>query len=75
MGSNLAFVIVFDQLMMRLRSMNVLTAWNWLQDRMQAFEAVMVRRETVVRFLLARFLLMLAMVLGFWLGVRQDLHS
>jgi len=59
--------------MIRLRSMNLIRAWNWLQDRLQAFEAVMVRRENVIRFLLVRFLLMFTMVLGFWLGVRRSL--
>lgn len=44
-----------------------------LQQRLQAFEAVMIRRENVIRFLVARFVLMLTMVLGFWVGVRHTL--
>ena len=49
------------------------TAWARLQDRLQAFESVMVRRENVIRFLVGRFVLMLIMVLGFWVGIRSSL--
>jgi len=41
--------------------------WRTLQQHLQAFEATLLTRENVIRFLSARFLLMLAMVLGFWL--------
>jgi len=41
--------------------------WRTLQQRLDAFEAALLTRENVIRFLSARFLLMLAMVLGFWL--------
>jgi uncharacterized membrane protein len=49
------------------------TAWKRLQERLQAFEAYMVRRENVIRFLIGRFVLMLMMVLGFWVGIRSSL--
>jgi hypothetical protein len=49
------------------------SAWNRLQTWLQSVESVMVRRENVIRFLVVRFLLMLTMVLGFWIGVRYGL--
>lgn len=42
-----------------------------LQERLKALEAVIFKRENVIRFLILRFLLMLAMVIGFWAGIRQ----
>jgi hypothetical protein len=48
-------------------------AWKQLQAQLQAFESTMVRRENVIRFLLGRFLLMLAMVVGFWVAIRNTL--
>jgi hypothetical protein len=51
------------------------TAWTQLQQRLQSLEAVLIRRENVIRFLVARLLLMLVMVLGFWLVVRPPLLS
>jgi hypothetical protein len=44
-----------------------------LQDQLQIVESVMVRRENVIRFLVGRFLLMLTMVIGFWIGIRNTL--
>ena len=44
-----------------------------LQDLLQAFESAMVRRENVIRFLVGRFLLMLTMVIGFWIAIRNAL--
>jgi hypothetical protein len=41
--------------------------------RLQDLEASMLRREAVIRFLLARFGLMLGMVLLFWIGTRHRL--
>ena len=49
------------------------SAWNRLQTWLQSIESVMVRRENVIRFLVVRFLLMLTMVFGFWIGVRHGL--
>lgn len=43
-----------------------------LQDRLLALEAAMLRRENVIRFLVGRFLVMLMMVLGFWIGIRRS---
>lgn len=48
-------------------------AWKQLQAQLQAFEASMVRRENVIRFLIGRFLLMLAMIVGFWVAIRSSL--
>jgi hypothetical protein len=48
-------------------------AWKQLQAKPQAFESMMVRRENVIRFLLGRFLLMLTMVVGFWVAIRNSL--
>jgi len=44
-----------------------------LQAQLQIAESVMVRRENVIRFLVGRFLLMLTMVIGFWVGIRNTL--
>jgi hypothetical protein len=55
--------------------MDFIATWTQLQERLQAFEAVMLRRESVIRFLLARLLLMLTMVLIFWVGVQHTLGS
>ena len=44
-----------------------------LQDQLQIVDSVMVRRENVIRFLVGRFLLMLTMVIGFWIGIRNTL--
>lgn len=41
-----------------------------LQARLDALEMAMMKRENVIRFLVARFLVMLAIVLGFWAGIR-----
>jgi MFS-type transporter involved in bile tolerance (Atg22 family) len=46
-----------------------------LQKRLQAIETTMMKRENVIRFLIARFLLMGAMVVAFWVGVRYALES
>ena len=56
----------------RIRSMDI-AAVKRLQDLLQAFESAMVRRENVIRFLVGRFLLMLSMVIGFWIAVRNTL--
>lgn len=42
------------------------------QARLQAFEASLMRRETVIRFLVARLVLMLGMVLAFWIAMRHS---
>lgn len=47
--------------------------WKALQARMQTFESAMIRRENVIRFLVGRLLLMLAMVIGFWVTIRSTL--
>ena len=47
------------------------SAWKSLQVWLHNLESTMVRRENVIRFLVARFLLMFVMVLGFWVGVRH----
>jgi hypothetical protein len=44
-----------------------------LQKHLEAIESSMMKRENVVRFLIARFLLMAAMVIGFWAGIRRTL--
>lgn len=41
-----------------------------LQKRLQAIETTMMKRENVIRLLIARFLLMGAMVVAFWVGLR-----
>jgi hypothetical protein len=46
-----------------------LQLWRTLQQRLDTFEAALLTRKNVIRFLSARFLLMLAMVLGFWLAL------
>lgn len=42
-----------------------------LQDRITALETMLMKRENVIRFLVIRLLLMLAMVVGFWAAMRQ----
>jgi hypothetical protein len=42
-----------------------------LQARITAVETTLMKRENVIRFLVVRLLLMLAMVLGFWAAMRQ----
>lgn len=49
------------------------TALKRLQAVLQHIETTMVRRENVIRFLVGRSLLMLAMVVGFWLAMRNSL--
>ncbi|NBW62035.1 MAG: hypothetical protein EBR33_02165 [Synechococcaceae bacterium WB4_1_0192] len=49
------------------------TALKRLQTVLQHIETTMVRRENVIRFLVGRSLLMLAMVVGFWLAMRNSL--
>jgi len=49
------------------------TALKRLQAVLQRIETTMVRRENVIRLLVGRFLLMLAMVVGFWLAMRNSL--
>ena len=49
---------------------------NWsplanVQQQIEALEQVLMRRNNVIRLLGARLLLMLAMVVGFWLTMRQ----
>jgi hypothetical protein len=44
-----------------------------LQKRLEAIETRMMKRENVIRFLIARFLLMGAMVVAFWVGLRNAL--
>lgn len=46
-------------------------AWRGLQQRMQRIEMAMTRRENVIRFLVARLLLMVTMVIGFWAVMRH----
>jgi len=46
---------------------------TWLQKHLEAIESSMMKRENVIRFLVARFLLMAAMVIGFWAGIRRTL--
>lgn len=50
-------------------------AWTRSQRRLQTMETSLLRRENVIRFLLARFLLMGSMVIGFWLLMRESLAS
>jgi len=50
-------------------------SWQHLQNRLQTFEAFMIRRENVIRFLVGRLLLMGAMVASFWLTMRASLRS
>jgi len=47
------------------------SVWMRLQSQLQALEAALIRRENVIRFLVGRCLLMLAMVIGFWLVIRN----
>jgi len=49
------------------------TALKRLQTVLQHIETTMVRRENVIRFLVGRSLLMLAMIVGFWLAMRNSL--
>lgn len=49
------------------------TALKRLQTVLQHIETTMVRRENVIRFPVGRSLLMLAMVVGFWLAMRNSL--
>jgi len=42
-----------------------------LQSRIAAVETTLMKRENVIRFLVVRLLLMLAMVVGFWAAMRQ----
>ena len=53
--------------------MNNWTPLTTLQQRLEALELVLMRRENVIRLLSARLLLMLAMVLGFWLVMRHTI--
>ena len=46
---------------------------TWLQKHLEAIESSMMKRANVIRFLVARFLLMAAMVIGFWTGIRRTL--
>jgi hypothetical protein len=46
--------------------------WKRLQARLQAVEMALARRDNVIRFLVARVLVMLTMVIGFWVGIRQN---
>ena len=42
-----------------------------LQARITAVETTLMKRENVIRFLVVRLVLMLAMVVGFWAAMRQ----
>ncbi len=42
-----------------------------LRARIAAVETTLMKRENVIRFLVVRLLLMLAMVVGFWAAMRQ----
>ena len=42
-----------------------------LQARITAAETTLMKRENVIRFLVVRLLVMLAMVIGFWAAMRQ----
>jgi hypothetical protein len=42
-----------------------------LQARIAAVETTLMKRENVIRFLVVRLLLMLAMVVGFWAAMCQ----
>lgn len=51
-----------------------MNSWNpvtRLQHKIAGVETVLMRRENVIRLLTARFLIMLAMVLSFWLAMRH----
>ena len=60
-------------LMHRRNALMEFTALKRLQAVLQHIETTMVRRENVIRFLVGRSLLMLAMVVGFWLAMRNSL--
>ena len=49
------------------------STWTRLLSQLQAFESTLVRRENVIRFLVGRFLLMLVMVIGFWVAIRNTI--
>ena len=59
--------------MHRRNALMEFTALRRLQAVLQHIETTMVRRENVIRFLVGRFLLMLAMVVAFWLAMRNSL--
>jgi hypothetical protein len=59
--------------MHRRNALMEFTALKRLQAVLQHIETTMVRRENVIRFLVGRFLLMLAMVVAFWLAIRNSL--
>lgn len=44
-----------------------------LKERLEALDALIFKQENVIPFLIARFLLMLAMVIGFWTGVAPSI--
>ena len=48
-----------------------LASLQQLQARIAAVETTLMKRENVIRFLVVRLLLMLAMVVGFWAAMRQ----
>jgi flagellar biogenesis protein FliO len=48
-----------------------LASLQQLQARIAAVETALMKRENVIRFLVVRLLLMLAMVVGFWAAMRQ----
>lgn len=56
----------------RMRRASVMNGptWRWLQNRLDAMERTMLRRENVIRFLVGRAVLMLAMVVGFLMAMR-----
>jgi hypothetical protein len=39
---------------------------SWLNSRLETMETILMKRQNVIRFLVVRLLLMLAMVIGFW---------
>lgn len=39
---------------------------SWLNSGLEAAETALMKRQNVIRFLVVRLLLMLAMVIGFW---------
>lgn len=53
--------------------MNLVVAFRQFEQRVQALESLMLRRENVIRFLVVRLLLMLMMVLAFGLVSRHGL--
>lgn len=59
--------------MHRRNALMEFTALKRLQAVLQHIETTMVRRENVIRFLVGRSLLMLVMVVGFWLAMRNSL--